>query len=71
MGEFPEGVELLSPSYQTLAKTQLIWNDRCQHLGLTWRRPGGENDPEQSDAEFGSLVPSATQEVNGGTYVEI
>ena len=24
-----------------LAKTQLIWNDRCQHPGLTWRRPGG------------------------------
>ena len=29
-------------SYRTLPKTQLIWNDRCQHLGLSRKRVGGE-----------------------------
>ena len=29
-----------------IAKTQLIWNDRCQYLRLTWRRPGGQDEIE-------------------------
>ena len=27
-----------------MPKTQLIWSDRCQYLGLPWRRPGGRDE---------------------------
>jgi hypothetical protein len=41
MGQFPPiQVRLDEMRYRTLAKMQLIWNDRCQHLRRTWRRPG-------------------------------
>ena len=41
-------------SYRTSPKTQLIWNDRCQHLGLTWRRSAGRHHPPRDSAPQGS-----------------
>ena len=36
---------LLDRGYlSVIAETQLIWNDRCQHLDPTWRRPGGRDE---------------------------
>jgi hypothetical protein len=44
-GSFPLGSSTQrNASYRTLPKTRLTWNDRCQHLGLTWRRPEGRDE---------------------------
>ena len=40
-GHFYFGENRTSVLCSDMPKTQLIWNDRCQHLDLTWRRPGG------------------------------
>ncbi len=42
----PLGGSLLNRilGYRALPKTQLIWNDRCQYLDPTWRRPGGRDE---------------------------
>ena len=38
--------------YWTLPKTRLMWNGHCQHLGLTWRRPGRRDEIASTASHF-------------------
>jgi hypothetical protein len=37
-------------------KTQLIWNDHCQHLHASWRRPGRRDEIASTTSHSGDHI---------------